>query len=76
MAKEDRREYFKEYYRQNKDKRREYFKEYVEFVHDNGCDVYLLEYTKSASLIDKIDSYCKEKGFKYYASKTLELLAS
>ena len=55
---------------------REYFKEDVEFVHDNGCDVYLLEYTKSASLIEKIDSYCKEKGFKYYASKTLELLAS
>lgn len=53
----------------------EYFMEYVEFVSSCGCDVYLLEYTKSASLIAKIDSYCNSNGFKYYASKTLELLA-
>ena len=52
-----------------------YFKDYVEFVFENGCDVYLLEYTKDNKLIREIDAYCKQKGFKYYASKTLELLA-
>ena len=53
---------------------REYFQEYVETVNAQNKDVYLLEYTKRKAIIKDIDAYCKEKGFKYYASKTIELL--
>lgn len=52
-----------------------YFKEYAELVSSYGKDVYLLEYTTDSSLIRRIDDYCEEKGFTYYASDKLELLA-
>lgn len=65
----------KDSFSKNESSEREYFQEYCEFVYDNKGDVYLLEYTKDNSLINKIDAYCEEHHFKYYASKTLELLA-
>ena len=52
-----------------------YFKDYAELVNSYGKDVYLLEYTTDSSLIHRIDDYCEEKGFTYYASDKLELLA-
>lgn len=55
------------------DEDRQYFMDYVEMCSRNGLDVYLLEYTTSQSLIKKIDAYCKEKGFSYYISDSIEL---
>ena len=52
---------------------REYFQEYLEMVHENGIDVYLLEYTKDMRLTRMIRKYCKEKGYRYYVSGTLNL---
>ena len=51
-----------------------YYKEYVETVAKTKKDVYLLEYTTDDNLKEKIASYCQEKGFKYYISKSLELI--
>lgn len=58
----------------NDDEEREYFQNYVETVAANGGDVYLLEYTEDAALIDQIREYCRAHHFRYYASATLELL--
>ncbi|WP_074963039.1 endo alpha-1,4 polygalactosaminidase [Ruminococcus albus] len=52
-----------------------YFQDYVDLVSGYGKDVYLLEYTTDSKLISKIDDYCTEKGYTYYASDKLELLA-
>ena len=52
-----------------------YFMEYVEFIGSHEGDVYLLEYSKDNALINTIYDYCNEHNYKYYVSKTLELLA-
>ncbi len=52
---------------------REYFTEYIERVSALGRDVYLLEYTMDETLIGKIVDYCKEHGYTYYISKSIEL---
>ncbi|WP_294478731.1 endo alpha-1,4 polygalactosaminidase [uncultured Ruminococcus sp.] len=52
-----------------------YFQEYVDMVSSYGKDVYLLEYTTDSKLISRIDDYCTKKGYTYYASDKLELLA-
>lgn len=57
----------------NDEEERDYFQKYCKLVSDNGKDVYLLEYTKSSSVIDSIKKYCAEKGYTYYASSTLDL---
>ena len=57
----------------NSDEDREYFQDYCKLVADYGKDVYLLEYTKDSKVIDSIKKYCKEKGYTYYASSTLDL---
>ena len=59
---------------ENAAEEREYFQDYCKLVSDNGKDVYLLEYTKSSSLIESIKKYCLEKGYTYYASSTLDLV--
>ena len=51
----------------------EYFQEYLSEVHEHGVDVYLLEYTQDKELAAKIKDYCREKGYDYYVSKTLNL---
>ena len=51
----------------------EYFTDYIERYAEQGADVYLLEYTTDENLIKEIDAYCKEKGFTYYVSDSLEL---
>ena len=58
----------------NSAKEREYFTEYINRVNSFGKDVFLLEYTTDKKLIAEIDSFCREKGYTYYCSQTLELL--
>ena len=52
---------------------REYFTDYIERYAALGADVCLLEYTKSKSLKAKISAYCREKGFLFYISDSVEL---
>ena len=51
----------------------EYFTEYLDEVSRHGVDVYLLEYTTDAELNKKIESFCNEKGYRYYVSPKLNL---
>ncbi|MCR4616713.1 MAG: endo alpha-1,4 polygalactosaminidase [Lachnospiraceae bacterium] len=55
------------------DEENEYFVSYTEEVSGAGIEVYLLEYTKDKELIKQIDKYCREKGFTYYISDTVNL---
>lgn len=50
-----------------------YFCDYIEACNADGMDVYLLEYTTDHKLITQIETYCKEKGFRYYISDSIEL---
>ena len=50
-----------------------YYKAYIEKYGKKGADIYLLEYTKSKSLISKIKQYCSKKGCIYYVSDSIEL---
>ena len=59
---------------QHDEEERGYFQNYVETVAKNGGDIYLLEYTKDAKLIEQIKEYCRAHHFRYYVSSTLELL--
>ena len=63
-----------ESFSENAAEEREYFKDYCKLVSSYGKDVYLLEYTKSSSLIESIKKYCTENGYTYYASSTLDLV--
>lgn len=51
----------------------EYFKGYVEACNKDGADVFLLEYTTDRRLIEQIEDYCTEKGFRFYISDSVEL---
>ena len=50
-----------------------YFCDYIESCHADEMNVYLLEYTDDRKLIKQIKAYCKEKGFQYYISDSIEL---
>ncbi|SFB84057.1 InlB B-repeat-containing protein [Butyrivibrio sp. YAB3001] len=52
---------------------KEYSCDYLERYGSKGAEIYLLEYTTDASLIKEIKSYCKQHGFKYYISGSLQL---
>ena len=52
---------------------REYFRDYIERYAGEGAEIFLLEYTKSVFLTSKIAKYCREKGFRYYISDSIEL---
>lgn len=52
---------------------RKFFQKYVETCAKKKIDVYLLEYTKSKKLKNKIKKYCRKKNFHYYISDSLEL---
>lgn len=54
----------------------EYFKKYLTKYGSQGADIYILEYTTDSKLIDEIKKYCKEQGFHYYISGSLELIGS
>ena len=51
----------------------EYFKDYIERYSEYGVRIYLLEYTRDASLAVRIKKYCDEHGFLCYISDSLEL---
>jgi len=50
-----------------------YFKDYVERYAAMGADIYLLEYTRDKALIAEIKDYCRQKGFDWYISDSIEL---
>lgn len=50
-----------------------YYCEYVEACSTDKMDVYLLEYTDDSDLVTQIESYCREKGFHYYITDSIEL---
>lgn len=52
---------------------REYFTSYVTRYGTLGAEIYLLEYTTDAELIREIDGFCKEHGYTYYVSDSVEL---
>ena len=52
---------------------REYFTEYINLIASAGGDVYLLEYTNSPFLAFKIRSYCRDRGYRFYISDSIEL---
>lgn len=60
-------------FREQTSEAREYFSKYVETCKAAGMEVYLLEYTTNQKLIQKIKEYCKEQGFHFYISSSLEL---
>ena len=45
----------------------------IERYADMGADIYLIEYTHDVLLADKVRKYCRQKGFYYYISDSLEL---
>lgn len=54
-------------------KDRKYFQKYVEACGREGLTVYLLEYTESRQLKERIEKYCRKWRFHYYISESLEL---
>lgn len=57
----------------NTEEEQAYFSEYVENCKADGMEVYLLEYTTDRKLIEEIQAYCKEMGFRYYIADSIEL---
>lgn len=51
----------------------EYFTDYIERYGKLGAEIYLLEYTTDAKLIEDIQNYCRENEFKYYISDSIDL---
>ena len=60
-------------FREQTSETRDYFCKYLEMRKADGVEVYLLEYTTNQKLIQKIKEYCKEQGFHFYISSSLEL---
>lgn len=52
---------------------RKYFLSYLSKLKRYKVKIYLLEYTKKKSIIDKINTYCKKHKYIYYASPDIEL---
>lgn len=51
-----------------------YYREYLDRCKYAGLDVYLLEYAKpNTELKSEIDDYCKQNGFLYYISPSIDL---
>ena len=57
------------------DEDKEYFCGYLDRYADLGADIYILEYTNDDELIREIDAYCRDKGYQYYISKSIELIS-
>jgi len=54
-----------------------YYEEYLARCKSAGLDVYLTEYAKRGDRIsDTIDSYCKDNGYQYYISPSINLDAN
>ena len=51
-----------------------YYRDYLARCKEAGLDVYLLEYAKpNTNLKGAIDTYCKQNGFTYYISPSINL---
>lgn len=50
-----------------------YFRSYVERYAAQGAEIFLLEYTTDAALVERIADYCRAHGFQYYISGSVEL---
>ena len=47
---------------------------YITRYGDMGAKIFLLEYTLDGELVKEIDEFCREHGFIYFVSHTLELV--
>lgn len=52
---------------------RKYFLSYLSKLKRYKVKIYLLEYTKKKSIINKIRAYCKKRKYTYYISPDIEL---
>ena len=52
----------------------EYFVSYITRYGEMGARIFLLEYTLDGELVKEIDEFCREHGFIYFVSHTLELV--
>ena len=52
----------------------EYFVSYITRYGEMGAKIFLLEYTLDEELVKEIDEFCREHGFIYFVSHTLELV--
>ena len=50
-----------------------YYESYLKQVKKKGIGIYLLEYSKSKTMIKTIHKKCNKKGYQYYVSRTIEL---
>ncbi|WP_408070546.1 endo alpha-1,4 polygalactosaminidase [Butyrivibrio sp. JL13D10] len=66
-------DYDKDKFGKNSASDTKFFKKYLKLVKKNKKKCYLLEYTKSKDLGEKVRKYCKKKGYKYYISEKLNL---
>ena len=66
-------DYDKDKFGKNSSSDAKYFKKYMKLVKKCRKKCYLLEYTKDKNLSNKIQKYCKKKGYKYYISDKLDL---
>ena len=51
----------------------QYFCDYLDRYARQGADIYLLEYTTDSAVKEKIETYCREKGYTWYISDSIEL---
>ncbi len=52
---------------------RAYYENYVSRYAAEGADIYLLEYTRDPELAKATEAYCRERGYQYYISDSVEL---
>lgn len=50
-----------------------YYQEISQKMKAKNAQIFYLEYTKDSSLISSIDEYCKNNGYSYYVSSTVNL---
>ena len=66
-------DYEKDEFGKNIETTRQYYIDYLQSCKEKGLAVYLIEYTVDRALIEDIVSYCRNNGFKYYISDTVNL---
>ena len=67
------KDYDRNKFGENNEEERDFFLAYTESVRSRGKDVYLLEYTRSRRLKKIIEKGCRERGYDYYISRSLDL---
>lgn len=58
---------------ESSDSDRKYYQDYLEKCSELGAEIYIIEYTQDKQIIDDVEKYCNENGFKYYISDSIEL---